>query len=413
MASNSKNSNSNSKKVNEVNEGNVVPDFIVKKFKKMKKSELFAFAKENNLEVKSKNSKELLLEKIFEQVSFEDEVETSKKSKKLDKIMELVNKRIQDAIDLLNAKWEEEIKNGEISPTLFESSIKKKFKGLDEDISKALEKQKPLVKAPLSAFNFFTKEVRQEIKDKNPEAPFGEISKLLGQKWKECEDKEEFEEKAMEDKQRFMRDVEDLDECDEKEKLMKKVLKMKGEKKKSSSSPTRGKSAWIVFCSENRAKVQKENKGMKPGDVTKKLSEIWKTLSQEEKNEYKVGGQEKKEYKVGGQEKKEEKVIEKKEKVIEKEEKEEKKEKVVEKEEKKKSPSKKYETDREKELNKMKVGELKDLAKELEISYAGKIKKEELIALIYKKECECEAEEDDEEFEEDVEEEEEEFEDDE
>ena len=61
----------------------------------------------------------------------------------------------------------------------------------------------------------------------------------------------------------------------------------------------------------------------------------------------------------------------------------------------------------------MKVGELKDLAKELEISYAGKIKKEELIALIYKKECECEAEEDDEEFEEDVEEEEEEFEDDE
>ncbi|KAI8912590.1 high mobility group box domain-containing protein [Gorgonomyces haynaldii] len=84
----------------------------------------------------------------------------------------------------------------------------------DKPVRKAAEgsKKKPRAKkdpnAPkkgLSAFMIFSQENRPKIKEENPEASFGELGKLLGQKWKELdeEDKKPYQEKAEADKARY------------------------------------------------------------------------------------------------------------------------------------------------------------------------------------------------------------------
>ena len=60
-------------------------------------------------------------------------------------------------------------------------------------------------KIPKPAFLHFSTAKRGEIKKANPDAPFGELSKLIGAAWKELsdDDKVKWEEKAKEDKARY------------------------------------------------------------------------------------------------------------------------------------------------------------------------------------------------------------------
>ncbi|KAL1936091.1 hypothetical protein VTP01DRAFT_225 [Rhizomucor pusillus] len=60
-------------------------------------------------------------------------------------------------------------------------------------------------KRGLSAYMFFSQECRDKVKAENPDAPFGEIGRLLGQRWKEMSDEEKkpYIEKAEEDKKRY------------------------------------------------------------------------------------------------------------------------------------------------------------------------------------------------------------------
>ena len=63
-------------------------------------------------------------------------------------------------------------------------------------------------KRGLSAFMFFSNAMRETIKAENPEASFGELGKIAGQKWKEMDDasKEPYLSKASEDKARYERE---------------------------------------------------------------------------------------------------------------------------------------------------------------------------------------------------------------
>lgn len=60
-------------------------------------------------------------------------------------------------------------------------------------------------KKGLSAFMFFSQAMRDTIKEENPDVSFGEIGKLLGERWKalDAEGKEPYEEKARKDKARY------------------------------------------------------------------------------------------------------------------------------------------------------------------------------------------------------------------
>ncbi len=52
-------------------------------------------------------------------------------------------------------------------------------------VSKKTKKDPNAPKRGLSAFMIFSQENRSRIKEEHPTAKFGEMGKLLGQKWKE------------------------------------------------------------------------------------------------------------------------------------------------------------------------------------------------------------------------------------
>merc|ERR1711977_622587 len=60
-------------------------------------------------------------------------------------------------------------------------------------------------KKPLSAYMFFSKDAREEVKSENPDVSFGQIGKLLGAKWASLGDEEKspYNEMASKDKERY------------------------------------------------------------------------------------------------------------------------------------------------------------------------------------------------------------------
>lgn len=64
------------------------------------------------------------------------------------------------------------------------------------------KKDKNAPKRGMSAFMFFSQDQRESVKADNPGIAFGEVGKVLGQRWKELSeaDKKPYEEKAAKDK---------------------------------------------------------------------------------------------------------------------------------------------------------------------------------------------------------------------
>ncbi|KAI9473682.1 MAG: high mobility group box domain-containing protein [Benjaminiella poitrasii] len=62
---------------------------------------------------------------------------------------------------------------------------------VDDDKKKRRGKKDPSApKRGLSAYMFFSQENRSKVKEENPEATFGQLGKLLGEKWKSMSDDE-------------------------------------------------------------------------------------------------------------------------------------------------------------------------------------------------------------------------------
>ncbi|KAI9365217.1 high mobility group box domain-containing protein [Pilaira anomala] len=77
---------------------------------------------------------------------------------------------------------------------------------VDEDKKKRRSKKDPSApKRGLSAYMFFSQDQRATVKDESPEATFGQIGKILGEKWKALSDeqKKPYNEKAEADKKRY------------------------------------------------------------------------------------------------------------------------------------------------------------------------------------------------------------------
>jgi hypothetical protein len=68
----------------------------------------------------------------------------------------------------------------------------------------------PPPKKSSSAYIFFSKNERIDIKAKNPNMSFGDITKLVGEKWKKISDKDKkkFVKMAEDDKKRYNREIE-------------------------------------------------------------------------------------------------------------------------------------------------------------------------------------------------------------
>lgn len=71
-----------------------------------------------------------------------------------------------------------------------------------------VEKKKKDPNAPkrgLSAYMFFANEQRENVREENPGISFGQVGKVLGERWKALNDKQRapYEAKAAQDKKRY------------------------------------------------------------------------------------------------------------------------------------------------------------------------------------------------------------------
>ena len=71
--------------------------------------------------------------------------------------------------------------------------------------------------------------------------------------------------------------------------LIKKHLDTSFSSVKPKKDPNRckkPKNSYMYFCDENRKRLQTENPGMKMGDVSKLLGNLWKNTSEEDKSKF-------------------------------------------------------------------------------------------------------------------------------
>jgi len=80
---------------------------------------------------------------------------------------------------------------------------------VDEKPAKRQKKDPNKPKGALSAYMFFNKDIRQQVIEDDPNASFGEIGKIIGQKWKEltAQEKKKYEKLALEDRERYKKQL--------------------------------------------------------------------------------------------------------------------------------------------------------------------------------------------------------------
>jgi hypothetical protein len=171
----------------------------------------------------------------------------------------------------------------------------KEFKSAEKKLSPSKkEKRDPDAPKPVkNAFILFCSEKRAEVKEEEPDMKPTDITKKLGEMWREMddEDKEEFQEKVKKDKERFENEMEEYEPKD--------GFRCPKKSPKKDKSPKRARSAYIFFCGDKRVEVTEElvKKGKKKTEVLKKLGEMWRELDDEDKEEYdKMAKKDKKRY---------------------------------------------------------------------------------------------------------------------
>ena len=133
-----------------------------------------------------------------------------------------------------------------------------------------------------SAWIYFSEANREAVKKSNPDASFGDIGKLLSQKWKEisADEKAKFEAMATKDKARYQEEMADYTPPKG------STTKGAGKKKKDPNAPKRPTNAFMFFSNEMRPKIKAENPDLKMGEVGKRLGELYREMSSEDKEKY-------------------------------------------------------------------------------------------------------------------------------
>lgn len=145
------------------------------------------------------------------------------------------------------------------------------------------EKDKDAPKRGKTGYLFFCQEKRDEAKNEcGEDAKQSEIMKMLGEMWKELndEEKEPYQEKAKEDKDRYNEEMKNY--------VPKEGTgKGKAKKQKDPNAPKKPRSAYILFCQKNREKAKKEcGADTKPSAVMAQLGAMWNKLSEKAKKPF-------------------------------------------------------------------------------------------------------------------------------
>ncbi|OWZ05077.1 hypothetical protein PHMEG_00022902 [Phytophthora megakarya] len=144
------------------------------------------------------------------------------------------------------------------------------------------KKDKNAPKRALSAFMFFSNDIRDTVKKERPDLQFLEISSEIGRRWKQISDEERrpYDELAAADKRRYLEEKEDYvpDPSFESTKGSRK--------KKDPNAPKRALSAYFFFCNDIRSEVREENPNKKITEIATLLAEKWRALPDKKRIKY-------------------------------------------------------------------------------------------------------------------------------
>ena len=155
--------------------------------------------------------------------------------------------------------------------------------GDDEPTKKKAKKDKNAPKSARSAYMYFGNDMREKIKAENPDLTFAEINKQLGERRKalDSDEKQQYEDMAAEDKKRYKKEMANYTPPEGS-----KDKKGKTKAKKDPNAPKQAMSSFMFFSVEMRPKLKAENPDIKFGEIGKKLGELFRNLSPEEKERY-------------------------------------------------------------------------------------------------------------------------------
>jgi len=160
--------------------------------------------------------------------------------------------------------------------------------------ARKLKKRDPnFPKRPKTAYIFYNLERRDILN--NDELTFGALSRKIANEWKALsqEAKKTYVDKHLEDKKRYEKEMKmyernkkspakksDTESSSEEESIDDKKKKRKVNEKK----PNRHMNAYMIFQKDKRDMI-KENPNLK-GSVARKIGDIWRAMSDEEKQHY-------------------------------------------------------------------------------------------------------------------------------
>ena len=170
--------------------------------------------------------------------------------------------------------------------TIIEKTVSAKAEKAEKANKEKKEKKDPdAPKGAKNSYIFFCNEVRSDVKEENPEMKATEITKKMGEMWKELSDKKKVKYQKMADKDKT-RYAEEMSSYEPKEGFKNPKEKSKKAKKAESTVPKRGRSAYIFFCVEKREEVKKKNPKISNTEILSEMGKMWKSLSEKKKKPY-------------------------------------------------------------------------------------------------------------------------------
>ena len=151
-----------------------------------------------------------------------------------------------------------------------------------DDGKKSRKKKDPNApKKAMSAFMFFSNDIRETVKKERPDLPFLEIAVEIGARWKALNPakRKKYEAMAAKDKTRYEEQKEDYVPDPSFDNSNKR-------KKKDPNAPKRSLSAYLFFCNDVREQVKKKNPDKKMTEIASVLATQWNALPEKKRGKY-------------------------------------------------------------------------------------------------------------------------------
>lgn len=147
---------------------------------------------------------------------------------------------------------------------------------------KSANKTESQVKKNKSSYMFFCIDERMKVKSDNSTLNNKEILSELGKRWKKLKEEninifKYYEKLASDDKERYLNEKNNPSEIN--------TYKIEEDFEVDNEEDVKI-NGYVNYCKKNRQFIKDKNKELSPKEVTNKLSENWKNLTNEEKKEY-------------------------------------------------------------------------------------------------------------------------------